>query len=586
VATLDNVERRLSALLAADAVGYSRLMSDDDLATVRTITDYRALISGRVVEHSGRVVDAPGDNVLAEFGSPLDATRCALVIQDALAERNAELAEERRMHFRIGVHLGDVMADGDRLYGDGVNVAARLEALAERGGICVSSPVYEQVNTDLDAEFHDLGERDLKNIAQPVHVYATSGIDGPDRPTSGPPAIAVLRFDDLSRDPEHEFLAEAIAADLIAQLSAWRVLPVIARSSSFTYKGATADPRRVSRELGARYLVTGSVRAVGKRVRVSAELVDAGSGHQIWSERFDRPLDEIFEVQDEVTLAIGTALQPVLRGAESERARSTSPRSLEVWARIEHARFELQSDISNPEVARASLATADEVLASAPDHALAHALRAFALSLLLPDVASNAQRDEVDASARRALDLSQDDPNLWQLQGATMGNLGRTDDAIRAHQRALELDPNNAQARGALGVARIFIRDPEGALATIDRAIALSPRDPLMYHWLAHRALANLIVDRVEAALADARAALQRRSTRMGRMTLACALAELGRIDEARVASDELKREFPGLDIEQLEPLIYSLAPGPADGDRFMRALRAAGFGEAEQNTP
>jgi adenylate cyclase len=580
---VESVERRLAALLSADAVGYTRLMAQDDVATVRTITAYRGVISDCVEAHRGRVVDAPGDNLLAELPSALDATRCALAIQTELAERNAELEEDRRMHFRIGVHLGDVMGEGGRIYGDGVNIAARLEGLAEPGSVCLSGTVHEQIRGRIDAEFDDLGEREIKNLVHPIRVFRsqTRVAGGARSSSAGPPAIAVLPFDDLSAGAEHEFLADAIAADLITQLSAWRSFPVIARNSSFTYRGRAVDVKQISRELGARYLVTGSVRAAGARVRVSAELVDASTGHQIWADKFDRPLEEIFDVQDEVTRAIGTAVQPALRVAESERARRSAPESLEAWALVEHAWFELQSDISNIDVARASLAAADRALEMDSDYALAHGLRALAGSLLLPPLSTSGgghTREEVLASTRRALALEPDDPNLWQLHGATMGNLGRTEDAVRAHRRALELDPNNAQARAALGIALIFMREPEEGLATLDQAIALSPRDPLLYNWLAYRALANRVFNRLEQAAADARAATERRPTRIGCLALASALAGLDRIEEAREARREYNRLAPELSLKQLEPMVRSIALTDADGDRFVAELRKAGF--------
>ena len=391
----------------------------------------------------------------------------------------------------------------------------------------------------------------------------------------------MLPFDNLSPDPEQEYLADAIAADLITLLSAWRFFPVIARSSSFTYKGRAVDPKQVSRELGARYLVSGSVRAAGERVRVTLELVDASDGRQLWAEKYDRALADIFELQDELTERIVAALQPALRGAEAERARRTPPESLEAWAITNRAWIDLQSDLASRETAERCLDAAEGAVELDPGYGLAHAVRAFARSLLHQQILPGGPADpirEIEAGIRRALRLSPDDPQVLQIQGAIMGNLGRTQDAIRAHTRALELDPSNAQARAALGIALIFARRPEEGLADIDRAVSLSPRDPLLYNWLGYRALACTTLYRHEEAVENARASLERGETRTAYMVLAISQSELGRTDEARAAQREFARIAPDLSFAMLEPMVRDLARTPEDGERYLEAMRQSGF--------
>ncbi|MBW1686872.1 MAG: adenylate/guanylate cyclase domain-containing protein, partial [Deltaproteobacteria bacterium] len=381
----DGIERRLAAILCVDAVGYSRLMAEDEVATVRTLEAYREEMAALVRQHHGRVVDSPGDNLLAEFPSATEAVGCAVELQRVFEARNRARPAERRMAFRMGVHLGEVMAEGERIYGDGVNIAARLEGLAEPGGICISGAVHEQVESKLEAGFQDLGQQSLKNIPKPVRAFrvdtgseagtpqsvprsgrrallaagvllllVVAGLQvwrlergrsgapeaaAPEAPLSdeeltvpgfsGAPAIAVLAFDNLSGDPEQEYFADGIAEDLITRLSGWRWFPVIARNSSFTYKGQAVDVKQVSRELGVRYLVEGSVRKWGDRVRISAQLIDATSGHHLWAETYDRELRDIFALQDEITLAVVSAIRPELHRAERGRTLRKRPQNLD-----------------------------------------------------------------------------------------------------------------------------------------------------------------------------------------------------------------------------------------------------------------
>jgi adenylate cyclase len=314
--TEEQAKRKLAAILSADAKDYSRLMEDDEEPTVRTITAYRELMVTQIQNQNGRVVDAKGDNLLAEFSSVVDAVRCAVEIQKELGRRNAELAEHRKMEFRIGVNLGDVIEEDETIYGDGVNIAARLEALAGGGGICISGTAFDQVESKLGLEFEYLGEQAVKNIRKPVRVYRlrmeglvpTVGMSR-ELPLPDKPSIAVLPFVNMSGDPEQEYFSDGMSEDIITALSQLPEMFVIARNSTFIYKGKSVNVHQVGRELGVKYVLEGSVRKAGKRVRITAQLIDATTGHHLWAERYDRDLEDIFAIQDEITLKILKALQ-------------------------------------------------------------------------------------------------------------------------------------------------------------------------------------------------------------------------------------------------------------------------------------
>ena len=318
------MERKLAAILSADAVGYSRLMADDEAETVETIKAHKGLMGGLIRQHAGRVVDAVADDLMADFPSVVDAVACSVAIQSELATRNRDLAPTRKMLFRIGVNLGDVIVDQRRIYGDGVNIAARIQALADEGGVSISGTAFDQVEGKLGLEFDDLGQHQVKHIPRAVRVYRVRVTEAHEEATSqtvpgfsGRPAIAVLPFDNLSGDPDQEYFADGLVEDLITRLSTWRRFPVIARNSSFVYKGSAVDVRQVSQELGVRYVVEGSVRKDGDRVRISAQLVDATTGHHVWADRFDRKLQDVFALQDEITEAIASSMHPDLSRSEA-----------------------------------------------------------------------------------------------------------------------------------------------------------------------------------------------------------------------------------------------------------------------------
>ena len=330
------VDRRLAAILAADVVGYSRLMEADEAGTARMVREHRTAADQLVAEHRGRIVKTTGDGILIEFPSVVGAVQCAVALQKLMAERNAGIPSERRMDWRVGIHLGDILIDGDDIIGDGVNLAARLESIAEPGGICISEDAFRQVRGKIQAEFRDAGEQVLKNIGRPVRIYraaavspvaAATGLLLPDKPS-----IAVLPFTNMSNDPEPEFFADGIAEDVITALSRYPSLFVIARNSSSTYKGRAVDVKQIGRELGVRYVLEGSLRKSGDRIRVTAQLVEAETGKHVWAQRYDRDLADIFVVQDEITEAVTIAIAPAIADAEQQRAMRKPPESLDSWA--------------------------------------------------------------------------------------------------------------------------------------------------------------------------------------------------------------------------------------------------------------
>ena len=332
--------RRLAAILAADIVGYSRLMGLDEAGTVQAVREHQVAADPLIAQHDGRIFKTTGDGVLIEFASVVGAVECALALQQMAAERNAAVAGDRRMEWRIGVHLGDVLIEGDDILGDGVNIAARLEGIAEPNGICISEDAFRQVRGKVEVEFADLGEQSLKNIARPLRAYRVGLSATAPQPISAPatlplpdkPSIAVLPFANMSSDPEQEFFADGIADDVITALSHYPSLFVIARNSSFTYKGRAVDVKQVGRELGVRYVLEGSLRKAGSRIRVTAQLVEAETGKHTWAGRYDRDLADIFAVQDEITEAVTTAVAPAIADAELRRALRKSPGSLDAWA--------------------------------------------------------------------------------------------------------------------------------------------------------------------------------------------------------------------------------------------------------------
>jgi adenylate cyclase len=438
-------------------------MGADEEGTLAQLNAHRReLLDPMIAEHRGRIVKRTGDGVLIEFASAVDAVRCAIEQQRGMAQRNADVPVDKRIVLRIGIHVGDIMIEETDIFGDGVNIAARLESIAQPGGICISDDTYRQIRGKLDASFEDGGEQELKNIARPVRVYwlrsnEKSAIAATTLALPSKPSIAVLAFQNLSGDLEQEYFADGIAEDVITALSRLRWLFVVARNSSFTYKGKSVDVRQAGRELGVRYVLEGSLRKAGNRVRINAQLVDASDGHHVWADRYDRALEDIFAVQDEMTSQITSAIAPGIVAAEVQRAQAKNADELSTWERLMQAHWHIQRFTS--EDFREAIRLLDEIVRRDPNNATALSDLAFALhfsgSFAWADnpVAAFARGGEV---ARRA--VASDDKDATAHAVAALDEIfsGRHDDAIRRLRRAIELDPNSSFAHGMLGAAYAF----------------------------------------------------------------------------------------------------------------------------------
>jgi adenylate cyclase len=586
------VERRLAAILSADAVGYSRLMGRDEEATLRTLKANLDAMDGLIRQHGGRVVDAVGDNLLAEFGSVVDAVACGVDIQRELEARNARLSADRRMPFRIGINLGDVIVEDGRIAGDGVNVAARLEALADPGGISISGTVLEHVEGKLPLRFRDGGEQRLKNIPRPVHVFRVE-LAAPDPGRAeqehapadaaelsvpgfaGRHAIAVLPFDNLSGDPEQEYFADGLAEDLLTRLSSFREFPVIARNSSFVYKGRAVELKAVSRELGVRYVVEGSVRKAGGRIRVTAQLIDATTGHHVWAERYDRQVSDMFALQDEITERIVASLVPALTRVEIRRALRRPPRNLDAWDCIQRGVWHLLQYTRDDNIE--AEAWARRAIELHPDSSGAFTIQAFShLFEVVYHWSGSPARSREDAlrAAEKSVALDESDANAHFALGFASSLAGQHERAIVALQRAIELNPSSAVAHWALGAALTPCGCPDAAIPLIEKAIRLSPHDPWMHEFLFNIAAAHFAAGRYEEAIAYAERSLRAKSDQPGAYRLlAASCGHLGRNEEARAALDELLRLAPDLSTEQLRVFLP-----PAIVERYVEGLRKAGW--------
>jgi adenylate cyclase len=580
-----SIRRRLSAILAADIAGYSRLMGEDEAGTVRDLKGHQAVILPLVGRHGGRIIDTAGDGILAEFPSVIGATECAVEIQHVMAVRNEEVPEHRRMLFRIGINLGDVIHDETRIYGDGINVAARLEGLAEPGGILVSQAVHDQVRDRLDLAFGDLGERELKNIARPVRVYR---LQPPAESTAPPvpeaalslpdkPSIAVLPFANMSGDPEQEHFADGIAEDILTGLARLRWLFVIARNSSFTYKGRHVDVRQVGRELGVRYVLEGSVRKGGHRIRVTGQLIEAESGVHLWAERYDRALDDVFAIQDEITESVIGRIQPHVYAAEHERLKRKPPKRLDAWENFVRAMF-LYSQHSEPST-REALVLVDRAVELDPGYAQAHGLRAVCLAWRAFQGWEHRATAFAQAAASADRAVAGDPGEPWAHLARGFIAVARMRDAemIDAFSRAIEASPNFAYAHGLLGAAHAFSGRPDQAIECIDRGVRLSPRDIFGDEYQLFYAFAHFQAGRYAEAAAAAYQAIQQRPGHPVPYVMAAASHGLaGEIDQAASAIAQLRELVPGVSAADLEENFPYCRQ--EDRSRLARGLRAGGL--------
>ena len=584
----DHIQRRLAAILAADVAGYSRLMNTDEEGTFKTLNLYRGVMTNLIEEHQGRIVGTAGDSVLAEFGSAVQAVRSAVAVQRALDRRNADLEEPRRMRFRIGINVGDVMVQGSDLLGEGVNIAARLEQIGKPGSIFVSGTVWEQIEGKLSFPCSYLGDQTVKNIARPVRTYCViwdqqelSGADagGPARTPALPdkPSIAVLPFTNMGSDTEQEYFADGISEDVITALSQSRWLFVIARNTSFVYKGKAIDIKQIGRDLGVRYVLEGSVRKSGNRVRISAQLIEASTGTHLWSQRYDRDLADTFAVQDEITESVVGAIEPELLNVERQRATRKTPETMDAWDHYLRGMWHFHQFSPTDSIqAERLMRRAIEI---DPTFAQAH----MGLARILSNRVLFEWSDDIDASlrashecARRAVELDDRDPYAHYILAWPCLLMREHEESVAAVQRAIDLTPNFALAYFMLGVTRVFLGRFEQASDPFQRAIRLSPREPLTFFFANHRALAQYHLQRYEDAAKTLRMAIGMRPTHMLYRTLAACYGQLGRVEEARAALAELRRLMPN-DAERHWEVTNPYLDA-AHREDFIDGLRKAGW--------
>lgn len=553
----ERAKRKLTAILSADVKGYSRLMGEDELSTVETLKRYLAIISTLVQQFSGRVVDSPGDNILAEFSSVVDAVECAVKIQGDLQENNASLPENRRMDFRIGVNLGDVIDDEGRIYGDGVNVAARIEGLAEGGGICISGTAFDQVEGKLALEFDYLGEQSVKNIKKPVRVYRVEmGVRFSDVgishevPLPDKPSIAVLPFVNMSGDPEQEYLADGISENIITALSKIPQMFVIARNSAFTFKGRAVEVREAARRLGVRYVLEGSVQKAGKRVRITAQLIEATSGHHLWAERYDRNLDDLFAMQDEITLNISVALQVQMTDGEQARVRHRSTVNLDAWGYFVKA-YDLFERHTKEDNFRAR-ELLDQALKLDPNYANALALKAVTHF----QDARFGYSDSPDKSFMRSVELCQkaltsdpSDPDSLALWGIIQMAQGQHDQGLVTGEKALALGPNNAEVHAMVALNYYYTGKYQEAIELLKKAMRLHPHYPAWYPNFLGCAYRE--IQQYDLALASFTDVLARAPHKhWGHFNSAIVYIRLGRVEEARKQMQKALSLEPKLTLE------------------------------------
>jgi adenylate cyclase len=578
------MERRLAAIFAADVAGYSRLIGADEEGTLARLKAHRReLIDPTIAEHQGRIVKTTGDGVLAEFASPVKAVRCAIDVQHGMAGRNAGVPEGQRIEFRIGINLGDVIVedDGD-IYGDGVNVAARLENIAEPGAVYISRTVRDFVDGTPELVLEDLGERELKNIARPVQVFRIAPPQTAGAAQAGPPAvphkpsIAVLPFTNMSGDAEQEYFSDGITEDLITDLSKISGLFIIARNSSFAYKRRSVKVQEIGRDLGVRFVLEGSIRKAGNRVRITAQLIDAGSGGHLWAERFDRELTDIFATQDEVVEKIVAALAVNLTQGEAQRLRRRGTASVEAYETWLRAR-ELLSRSTREAIAQAK-AMYRRAIEIDPNFAAPHAgLSLATISEYVSDWAADPQEalDEAERWARRALELDDQEPVSHMALGNVMLWRRNHDGALDECRRMIALDPNFAQGHSATGLALMYAGRAAEALEAFAIAKRLDPHSPsIVLHFVAQ---ANFSLGRYEAAAEHLLERIARTpATDSSRMLLAACYGHRGRAEEARAVWAELMKINPGFSLAQRERVLPYKEP--RDFQRIADGLAKAGL--------
>jgi adenylate cyclase len=579
-------ERRLAAILAADVAGYSRLIGVDEEGTLNRLRSLRAeVIDPAIAAHRGRLVKTTGDGFLVEFASVVDALRCAVEVQREIADRGGDAPADRRIELRIGIHQGDIVVEDGDIFGDGVNVAARLEALADPGAICVSARVQEDAAGRLDAGFTDIGEQSLKNIARPIRVYrvephkvAVPSAQVPP-PLPDKPSIAVLPFQNISGDPEQEVFADGMVEDITTALSKLRWFFVIARNSSFAYKGRPVDVKQVGRELGVRYVLEGSVRKAGNRLRITAQLVEAESGNHVWAERYDRDLGDIFAVQDEITERVVAAIEPELYAAEDIRSQRKPPESLDAWECVIRALSALSQVTSEARAEAERLCR--QAIAIAPGYGQAHSLLAWAL-LRRTVWSDDLQAVVADASVEAQTALAIDERDSWVhcVRGNVFNRLRRFEEGARECRRAIELNPNFALAHAYFGMAVGNLGRYQEAIDSARHALRLSPNDRSVENF-AHltAAMACFGAKQYADCIVWARTMAAKFPEDMRSFFLqASAMAMQGDLAAATEAKETLLRLRPRFTLSWMQE---NLPPAGELGERLRQGLRRAGVPEA-----
>ncbi len=578
------MERRLAAILSADVVGYARLVRADEEGTIAALRALRAdLIDPELSEHHGRIVKLMGDGMLVEFPSVVDAVRAAVAIQSALAARNEDLGADRGIEVRVGINLGDVIVDGDDIQGDGVNVAARLEGIAPPGGICVSGMVHEGVRDRIDTPFEDLGERELKNIERPVRVWqwTPKAAAPPARepsPSTDRPSIAVLPFDNMSRDPEHEFFADGISEDIITALSKISRMRVIARNSTFAYKGRARDLRDVARDLGVRYVLEGSVRSGGNRLRITAQLIDADDGSHVWAERFDSTIDDIFDIQDEITKEIVTALRVKLTDGEDARMMARGTNDVEAWQLCVRA-VDLILKFNTTDYLEAR-ALAEQAVARDPNYA--YALATVGLTYWWDGrlgFTSDSEAKFARAGAYAEQAMAIDDTVSWAIALSVHVAIsqGREHEAHGIARRGIEVSPGSADLRAILALSLAQVGENLESVGHCRAAMSLNPFYP---NWYRNVLIRNLVIlGEFDEALIYLDEVGRREPSHLGTWVYkAYVFTMIGRREDAEKAIGEVKTRAPNLRLDHVPGLLIIKNKGATE--RIVEGLRAAGFPE------
>ena len=580
----ERVQRRLVAILAADVAGYSRLTGADEEGTIARLRALRReLIDPTIAAHGGRIVKTTGDGLLIEFASVVDAVRCAIVVQREIASRDDQVAHDKRIQFRVGIHIGDVVVEDDDLLGDGINIAARLEGIADAGAICLSGDAYRQIQGKIELAAADLGEQRLKNIAQPVRVYQVAASERVDKAAAAlalpdKPSIAILPFENMSGDPEQEDFADGIVEDIITALSRFQQLFVIARNSSFTYKGRAVDVKQVGRELGVRYVLEGSLRKAGKRIRVTAQLVEAETGRHVWAERYDRDLADIFSVQDEIAAAVTIAVAPAIAQAELGRAMRKPPSNLDAWAAYQRGLWHLSNATEDDN------GLAQRLFQQAIDLDGNFAGGYVGLAWALFQAAVHFQVRELEEAqslgetlARRAVALDGANAeghvclaSVLRMRGDLVGALGEA-------ERALAICPNLASAHGELGTTLVYLGRPKEGVASLETSIRLDPHDPQMAWRLNWIAVGSYCCHDYQAAVDAAEQAIRcYPELPMPYRWLAASFGQLRRVVEAREALAKAIAIRPS----SFELFVRKRVPWhrPEDYQHMLEGLRKAGW--------